>query len=180
MTAEELSDQKKEGNRLLVGIQIDSSSRELLNWALAKIAVPNDRVIAVLSYHDSEEDSNTLVHLIKSLKDYLAVYKGICSARKIDLVGQVSGGKSIRKVLVREAKLCGATTVVVGISKHNAFGCSLSLARYCAKMLLPCTSVLAIKDGKIVFQKYATATKPLPEEDAKQGSVHRLGRCPHG
>ncbi|XP_058090781.1 protein kinase STUNTED-like [Magnolia sinica] len=168
----------EEKNNVLVGIRIDSDSRELLNWALIKIAEPRDRVIAVHVCRDwgpcSKGNSAATVCLIKSLDDYLAVYQGLCSVRKVDLVGQVSRGNSIRKVLVREAKLCGATVVVVGMSKHNTFGDSLSLVRYCAKRLPPTISILAINNGKVIFQKDATKQLSGPERDLRRPSLHSI------
>ena len=41
---------------------------------------------------------------------------------QIKLEGQISWGNSIRKVLVREAKLCAAKALIVGMGKFNAFG----------------------------------------------------------
>ncbi|XP_077246632.1 protein kinase STUNTED-like isoform X2 [Tasmannia lanceolata] len=145
-------EKKGEGTSVLVGIRIDANSRELLNWALAKIAKPGDRVVAVHVFRPSEENFYKL-SLEKSLDGYLAEYESFCNVKKVDLVGQISQGNSVRKVLVREAKICAATTVVVGISKHNALGCSLSMARYCSKRLPPTTTVLAVHNGKVIFQR---------------------------
>ena len=44
MTVEVVEKKKK---NVLVGIRIDSHSRELLNWAIVKVAEPGDCVIAV-------------------------------------------------------------------------------------------------------------------------------------
>lgn len=35
------------GRSVLVGVKLDSKSRELLTWALVKVAQPGDRVIAI-------------------------------------------------------------------------------------------------------------------------------------
>lgn len=45
---------------VLVGIRIDSHSRQLLNWAIVKVAEPGDCVIAV--------------HVVKSSGIYVAVF----------------------------------------------------------------------------------------------------------
>lgn len=45
MTAEEAKDDEK--RHVLVGIRFDEHTKELLNWALVKVADPGDRVVAV-------------------------------------------------------------------------------------------------------------------------------------
>lgn len=35
------------GRSVVVGVKLDSKSRELLTWALVKVAQPGDRVIAI-------------------------------------------------------------------------------------------------------------------------------------
>lgn len=84
----------------------------------------------------------------------------------VNLVGKISWGDSVRRVLVREAKLCSSSAVVIGISKCNALRGSLCLARYCAKRLSPTTSVLVIDNGKVVFDtdntKQSTGLKGDP------------------
>lgn len=48
MTVEErVGENKDERKSVLVGIKINGNSRELLNWALAKVAEPGDRVVAL-------------------------------------------------------------------------------------------------------------------------------------
>lgn len=41
---------------------------------------------------------------------------------QIVLVGRVTPGSSIQKVLVKEAKLCAAMVVVIGANKKYSFG----------------------------------------------------------
>lgn len=38
---------EEEGRTVMVGVRMDSQSRELLTWALVKVAAPGDRVIAL-------------------------------------------------------------------------------------------------------------------------------------
>lgn len=45
MTVEAAGNKKKKN--VLVGIRVDSHSRELLNWAIVKVAEPGDCVVAV-------------------------------------------------------------------------------------------------------------------------------------
>lgn len=49
---------------VLVGIRIDSPSRQLLNWALVKVAEPGDCVIAV---HVVKSSGNHVNHFYTSL-----------------------------------------------------------------------------------------------------------------
>ncbi|KAK4847435.1 hypothetical protein QYF36_001847 [Acer negundo] len=145
----EMMMKKKEKKNVVVGIRIDSRSREILFWALAKVAEPGDSIIAV-------HVCRNLDHVSKNkslLESYLEVYEGFCSVKKVDLTGQILTGTSARRVLVREAKNQAAVSMVVGMSKQSAFGGFASTARYCARRLTPTTDVLAIHNGKIVFRR---------------------------
>ncbi|KAA8535987.1 hypothetical protein F0562_028465 [Nyssa sinensis] len=139
-----------EKKNVLVGIRIDSQSRELLNWALVKVANPGDQVVAVHVCRDSDSPLED-----KSLLDsYLEVYEGLCSVKQVELTGQVLTRSSIRNLLVREAKNRAAVAVIVGISSHNPLGRWASMAEYCAKQLAPTTQVLAIHNDKVAFQRF--------------------------
>ncbi|XP_076894861.1 protein kinase STUNTED-like [Bidens hawaiensis] len=136
---------------VLVGIQFDECGRELLDWAMVKVADEGDRVIAI----NVCRDSNLVPKYESLLDDYLADYEGLCEHKQVDLTRQVVRGNSVRKVLVREAKFNSAAVVVVGVSKIKAFGCWLSIAKYCAKKLPLATEVMAIHDGKVVFKRFS-------------------------
>ncbi|KAG8655813.1 proline-rich receptor-like protein kinase PERK9 [Manihot esculenta] len=132
---------------VLVGLRFDNHGRELLNWALVKVAEPGDSVIAV---HVCRSSRGALKE--KPLLDsYLEVYDGLCSLKKVDLIGQVCTGISVQRTLVREAKIHNAVALVVGISNQSALGGWTSTAGYCTKRLPPTTDVLAIRNGKILF-----------------------------
>ncbi|RRT57567.1 hypothetical protein B296_00047180 [Ensete ventricosum] len=98
----------------------------------------------------SDLKNTTTLSLIRKLDGYLAAYDGFCELKQVALVGRVSRGNSIRKVMVKEAKLCDAMKVVVG---------------YCAKKLPPTTAVIAIQDGKIVFER--EVAKPFQGEEPR-------------
>ncbi|KAB1207538.1 Receptor-like cytosolic serine/threonine-protein kinase RBK2 [Morella rubra] len=101
--------------KVLVDIRMDCHSRELLTWALLKVAEPGDCVVAIHVARDSHQVSE-----YKNLLDgYLEVYEGLCKEKKVDLTGQVFAGSSVRKALVREAKSHAAAAVVVGICKQS-------------------------------------------------------------
>lgn len=55
MTVEAIEKKKK---IVLVGIRVDSHSRELLNWAIVKVAEPGDQVVAV---HVSQGCTHSLI-----------------------------------------------------------------------------------------------------------------------
>ncbi|KAJ6386080.1 hypothetical protein OIU77_029112 [Salix suchowensis] len=149
MTVEELEAKDTERRNVLVGIRIDSHSRELLSWAIVKVAEPGDRVVAV---HVCASSGHALRD--KPLLDsYLEVYDGLCSMKKVGLSGLIAKGISVRRTLVREAKNYSAVGVIVGISSQGALRVWASTARYCAKRLRPTTDILAIYNGKIVFRR---------------------------
>ncbi|KAK1274291.1 Proline-rich receptor-like protein kinase PERK13 [Acorus gramineus] len=184
---------KNEGRCILVGIRIDGNGRDLLNWALAKVAEPDDRVIAIHVYRDSDLRNTSTLSLVNSLDACLQEYEALCNLKKVALVGRVSRGNSIRKILVREAEICSATTVVVGICKASAFGFtsdrlrtamffrgSLSLAKFCANKLSPTTTtVIAVHDGKLIFERVAVAPTSGVKADAKPkgGCSRRLKKA---
>lgn len=140
-----------ETKNVLVGIRFDGCGRELLDWAIVKVADAGDRVIAINVCRNSDSVSKykTL------LDDYLADYEGLCDHKQVDITGQVLRGNSVKKVLVREAKFYAAAAVIVGVSKIKAFGGWLSIAKYCAKKLPLATEVLALHKGKVVFKRFS-------------------------
>ncbi|CAA0828675.1 Protein kinase protein with adenine nucleotide alpha hydrolases-like domain [Striga hermonthica] len=87
------------------------------------------------------------------LDSCLEEYRGLCKDKQVALSGQVLKGNSIKKVLVREAKNCSASLVIVGITKLSAFGGWTSVAKYCSKKLPKTTEVISIYDGKVFFSR---------------------------
>ncbi|KDP29658.1 hypothetical protein JCGZ_18820 [Jatropha curcas] len=162
MPAEE-DNQVFERRNVLVGIKINSRSRELLNWALVKVAEPGDCVIAVHVCRSSRGASKDKPRL----DSYLEVYKGLCSLTKVDLIGEVCSGISIQRTLVKEAKNHNAVAVVLGISTQTTLGARTSTATYCAKRLPPTTNVFAIHNGKIMFGRCNNNQLPGPFGDPK-------------
>ncbi|XP_015893356.3 protein kinase STUNTED isoform X1 [Ziziphus jujuba] len=147
-------EKKEKKKNVLVGIRIDSHSREVLSWALVKVAEPGDSVIAVHVCRSSDD------HSLKDkplLDDYLEVYEGLCSVKKVDLKGQILRGNSVRKILVREAKNYAAVALVVGIDKQCTLGgWGGSTVKYCAKKLPHSTDVVAIHNGRIVYRRFTS------------------------
>lgn len=116
MTVEEVKAVKRKN--IVVGIKIDGHSRELLNWALVKVAETGDHVVAIHVCSDSDSTSKNK----PLLDEYLQVYEGLCNAKKVDLTGDVLTGSSIQKVLVREAKNLAAESLIVGRRREFRLG----------------------------------------------------------
>ncbi|GMP46779.1 hypothetical protein CsSME_00014815 [Camellia sinensis var. sinensis] len=170
------------GRTVVVGVKLDSHSRELLTWALVKVAQPGDCVIVLHVLNNNEivdrDGKSSLLSLIKAFDSVLTVYEGFCNLKQVDLKLKVCRGSSIRKVLVREAKFYFANEVIVGTAQnHHTICSSASVAKYCAKNLPKDCSILAVDNGKIVFQR--KASPPMTNGRAKgiddQGRHHLLG-----
>ncbi|GFY96534.1 kinase with adenine nucleotide alpha hydrolases-like domain-containing protein [Actinidia rufa] len=164
---------------VVVGVKLESQSKELLTWALVKVAQPGDLVIAlhVLSNNEivDRDGKSCLLSLVKAFDSVLAVYEGFCNLKQVDLKFKVCRGSSIRKILVQEAKAFFASEVIVGTArKHHKIRSSASVAKYCAKKLPKDCSVLAVDYGKVVFRREASL---MTNGYAKGGIVdhrHRL------
>ncbi|KAK3003005.1 hypothetical protein RJ639_020062 [Escallonia herrerae] len=148
---------------ILVGVGFDAQTRELLNWAIVKVADPGDRVFAVHVCRNSD----SILKGTSFLDAYLSDYEVLCKKKQVEIIGQVFKGSSIRKVLVREAKHRAAMAVIVGLTKHHAIGSWTSIAKYCAKKLPMTTEVLAIHNGKVVFSRYSNSELPGFRGDPK-------------
>ncbi|XP_060217468.1 protein kinase STUNTED-like [Lycium barbarum] len=142
----------------VVGVKLDSKSKELLTWALVKVAQPGDHVLALHVLHPNSEKSEPL-SLVKSFDSMLAAYEGFCNLKQVHLKLKVCRGSPVRKVLAREAKLESAVNLIIGSSgSHHAIRSSVSLAKYCARKVTKSISVIAVDNGKIVYQREATAS----------------------
>ncbi|XP_039823712.1 G-type lectin S-receptor-like serine/threonine-protein kinase LECRK1 isoform X2 [Panicum virgatum] len=150
------------GRTVVVGIRRDAASRELLTWALVKVANAGDRVVAlhVAAQHVAAAADGLLMGLDErsraadSLSSVLAIYDGFCNLKQINLELKVCGGSSIRKTLVKEAASCGAAHLILGVAK-NSRSSSTSVAKYCSKRVPAGCSVLAVNNGKVVYHKDA-------------------------
>ncbi|XP_077224745.1 protein kinase STUNTED-like isoform X2 [Tasmannia lanceolata] len=151
------------GNVVVVGVKLDGGSRELLTWVLVKVAQPGDQIIALHVLNSTEvldgDGKSSLLSLVKAFDSVLAVYEGFCNLKQVDLKLKICRGSSVRKVLVREAKSYSARKVIVGIAKNNyTIGSSTSVAKYCSKKLPLDRWVLAVNNGKVIFQREAASS----------------------
>ncbi|TYH28233.1 hypothetical protein ES288_A02G129000v1 [Gossypium darwinii] len=167
------------GGTVVVGVKLDSPSRELLTWALVKVAQPGDCVIALHVLGNNEivdrDGKSSLLSLVKAFDSVLAVYEGFCNLKQVDLKLKICRGSSIRKILVREAKSYSATKLIVGTAaKLHKIRSSTSVAKYCAKKLSNNCSVLAVNNGKVVFRREGspgTTFGAKGNEDHKRNSL---------
>ncbi|KAL0695073.1 hypothetical protein Bca4012_062253 [Brassica carinata] len=143
------------GCTVVVGVKFDASSSELLDWALVKVAEPGDTVIALhILTNDHQAGDSSLLSLVKTFDSVRQVYEGLCKLKQVELKLKLCRGSSTRKVLVREAKLCNGSKVVVGVSKsHHTIHSSVSVAKYLARKLSKHCWVMAVDNGKVMFQK---------------------------
>lgn len=143
-----------EGGTVVVGVRADAESRALLTWAFVNAVAAGDRVVAVHVVLASAAEAAAAV----DFDAMLAVYEGFCNLKQINLKVKICKGSSVRKALVREASLFGASKLVLGITKKKrSIGSSLSVAKYCAKKLPAKCAVLAVNGGKIVYRREANA-----------------------
>lgn len=78
---------------------------------------------------------------------------------QVHLKLKVCRGSPVRKVLAREAKLESATNLIVGTSgNHHTIRSSVSIAKYCARKVAKSISVIAVDNGKIVYQRDSGAS----------------------
>ncbi|ESQ27390.1 hypothetical protein EUTSA_v10018181mg [Eutrema salsugineum] len=160
------------GRTILVGVKLDAPSRELLTWALVKVAEPGDTVIALHILGNEIVDragNSSLLSLVKAFDSVLDVYEGFCNLKQVDLKLKLCRGSSARKILVREAKSFCASKVLVGISKsHHTIRSSASVAKYLAKKLPKDCWVLAVNNGKIMFQKEGSPSSITNHSQGKE------------
>lgn len=167
---------------VVVGVKLDSPSRELLTWALVKVAQPGDLVIALhVLGSDEIVDQNgksSLLSLVKAFDSVLDVYEGFCNLKQVDLKLKICRGTSVKKILVREAKSYSAAKVIVGTARtHHKMRSSTSVAKYCAKKLSKDCWVLAVNNGKVVFKREGSPTSTSYSkgtEDHRRNGLLRL------
>ncbi|KAI4307226.1 hypothetical protein L6164_030436 [Bauhinia variegata] len=146
------------GRTVVVGVNLDSPSRELLTWALVKVAQPGDNVVALHVLGNDEivnrDGKASFLSLVKAFDSVLAVYEGFCNLKQVDLKLKICRGSSVQKILVREANAYSATHLIVGTGEGlHKIRPSTSVAKYCAKKLPRDCSVLAVNNGKVVFKR---------------------------
>lgn len=173
MTIEKEDKRVDQKRNMLVEIRFDKEGKELLGWAIDKVAEPGDHLVAVHVCRYSEDTSKeTLL-----LKYYVEIFRGLCDIKKVKLTGKVLRGKSIRKTLVREAELCAAVAVIFGGTKHGSIGERgwKSMAKYCAKHLPSTTEILTVHNGNVVFRRSSSDHPPeVSGTDSKSRTLRMM------
>ncbi|XP_022880228.1 probable receptor-like serine/threonine-protein kinase At5g57670 isoform X2 [Olea europaea var. sylvestris] len=172
------------GRTVVVGMKLDSQSRELLTWALVKVAQAGDWVIALHVLDNNEivdrDGKSSLLSLVKAFDSILAVYEGFCNLKQVDLKLKICRGSSVRKILVREANSFCATDVIVGTARNLHIRSSASVAKYCAKKLSKDCSILAVNNGKVVFHRESSSASRVstkePEHHRRNGLLAAIQR----
>ncbi|XP_019458709.1 PREDICTED: probable receptor-like serine/threonine-protein kinase At5g57670 [Lupinus angustifolius] len=146
------------GRTVLVAVKLDHRSRELLTWSLVKVAEPGDLVIALHAIDTgTEDDTASLLSIVKTFDSVLTAYKGFCNLKQIGLELKVCRGVSVRKLVVQEAKSLDIAAVILGTKKtSHPIQSSASVAKYCAKKLPKRVSVFAVGNGKVAFRREPT------------------------
>ncbi|XP_042062657.1 probable serine/threonine-protein kinase PBL5 [Salvia splendens] len=147
------------GSVVVVGLKVDSRSKELLTWALVKVAQSGDRVIA-LHVLDPNADESDFLSLVKAFDSMLVAYEVFCNLKQVDLKLKVCKGSPVHKIILQEAKSCGATSLIVGTSGvDHKIRSRTSVAKYCSKNLQKnVVSVICVNNGKIVFGRESNAS----------------------
>ncbi|KAJ0257548.1 Kinase with adenine nucleotide alpha hydrolases-like domain-containing protein [Hirschfeldia incana] len=173
------------GCTVVVGVKFDASSSELLDWALVKVAEPGDTVIALHILTNEITDQagdSSLLSLVKTFDSVRQVYEGLCKLKQVELKLKLCRGSSTRKVLVREAKLCNGNKVVVGVSKScHTLHSSVSVAKYLARKLSKHCWVMAVDNGKVMFQKDgspSTIHQPKGKGNARRNTLSSFFQMP--
>ncbi|XP_061372185.1 protein kinase STUNTED-like isoform X2 [Gastrolobium bilobum] len=180
-TAGEATDGSSGGRTVVVGVKMDSHSRELLTWAMVKVAQPGDVVVALHVLEIVNRDGkSSLFSVVKAFDSVLAVYEGFCNLKQVDLKLKICRGSSVRTILVREANAYSATHVIVGTPRGlHKIRPSTSVAKYCAKKLSKDCWVLAVNNGKVVFKRDGSPANradlkgfDLDQRNGLLGSIH--------
>ncbi|CAL0327744.1 unnamed protein product [Lupinus luteus] len=151
--------------KVLVGVKLDDRSTELLTWTLVNVAVPGDLVIALHVLETIPAGTASVLSLLKSFDSVISGYNGFCNLQQVELRLKLCRGDSPRKVIVKEAKSFGVSTVILGISKtHHTIRSYSLIAKYCAKKLPKCVSVFSVDNGKIAFQREASRSCTCEEK----------------
>ncbi|KAM3255531.1 hypothetical protein ACQJBY_048648 [Aegilops geniculata] len=144
------------GRTLLVAVRRDAAGRELLTWALAKVASAGDRVVALHVTTAGAADGfgpDERSRAADSLASVLGAYDGFCNLSQINLELRVCHGSSVKRALVNEAISYGAAQLILGITKNSRhLGLSATVvAKYSAKRVPQSCTVLAVSNGAVVY-----------------------------
>ncbi|CAK9192545.1 unnamed protein product [Sphagnum troendelagicum] len=128
------------GRKLIVGMCLTPSCREMLTWTIAKIAQPGDHIL--------------VLHLTSSLCGILSLYQGLCKLKNIKMELEIVKGGKLKHVLVEAACSHRASKLILGTKWHFSI-CSraTALGRYCVKRLPSTCMVVIVENREIILNK---------------------------
>ncbi|KAI7755543.1 hypothetical protein M8C21_028707, partial [Ambrosia artemisiifolia] len=120
----EFSDRNDTGVRtVVVGVKLDSESRELLTWALVKAAHVGDKVVALhVLTNNGVLDANgksSLLSLVKAFDSILAVYEGFCNLKQLSKNCSVVAVNNGKIVFHRDSISSPSNVGAKGSSNHH-------------------------------------------------------------
>ncbi|XP_024399516.1 protein kinase STUNTED isoform X2 [Physcomitrium patens] len=151
------------GRRLLVGMKLNTSCREMLTWTIAKLAQPGDHILALhvssfplLEEPTTKEKESHVQQLAQTLRGVFSVYEALCNLKQIKLQLEIVSGYKVKHILVEVARSYDACKLILGTNNSFPVGRTKAVGRYCLKRL-PRTCIVVILDqGEIIFDKRGT------------------------
>ncbi|CAM6042853.1 unnamed protein product, partial [Sphagnum compactum] len=160
-----------QGRKLVVGMKLTPSSRELLAWVIAKLAQSGDHILAVHVSAFSARHAGIYCQLGNSLKGVLSVYEGLCNLKRVKLQLEIVRGSKAKKALVEVAGKQVASKLVLGSNKHFSSGHSTELGTYCLKRLPSTCTVIIVEHSLIVFDKQGCLENEAPNQSDDEPAV---------
>ncbi|CAK9268218.1 unnamed protein product [Sphagnum jensenii] len=161
----------QQGRKLVVGMKLTPSSRELLAWVIAKLAQSGDHILAVHVSAFSARHAGIYCQLGNSLKGVLSVYEGLCNLKRVKLQLEIVRGSKAKKALVEVAGKQVASKLVLGSNKHLSSGHSTELGTYCLKRLPSTCTVIIVEHSLIVFDKQGCLENEAPNQSDDEPAV---------
>ncbi|CAK9870897.1 unnamed protein product [Sphagnum jensenii] len=170
-SSEEQRKSLQQGRKLVVGMKLTPSSRELLAWVIAKLAQSGDHILAVHVSAFSARHAGIYCQLGNSLKGVLSVYEGLCNLKRVKLQLEIVRGSTAKKALVEVAGKQVASKLVLGSNKHLSSGHSTELGTYCLKRLPSTCTVIIVEHSLIVFDKQGCLENEAPNQSDDEPAV---------
>ncbi|KAM6579551.1 hypothetical protein CsatA_003325 [Cannabis sativa] len=128
-------------SKILIGISLDpNESKDLLSWAIAILAHPNDDIVAVhilvgkdkKKYEVSREFQARLRRAKAFVISVLGEFAKTCQFKQVNLEARVGFSSKIGRGLIKEANSVSADYLIIGGSRNRS-NRPTSIARYCLR-----------------------------------------------
>ncbi|KAF4348513.1 hypothetical protein G4B88_012085 [Cannabis sativa] len=128
-------------SKILIGISLDpNESKDLLSWAIAILAHPNDDIVAVhilvgkdkKKYEVSREFQSRLRRAKAFVISVLGEFAKTCQFKQVNLEARVGFSSKIGRGLIKEANSVSADYLIIGGSRNRS-NRPTSIARYCLR-----------------------------------------------